>query len=519
MIDLEKTLKKYYKYILFAIFILAIALRWWYLPAKAVSFAFDQARDAFVVKEILAGNLKILGPSVSGTPGLYHGVLYYYILAAGYFIGRGNPVGAAYFMGFINAATVVLVYVFAYLLTKKHTTAIIASLIFAFSFEASQYATWLSNPTMAIWFVPFIYIGLYLWLKSKSVWGPLITGFGLGFSIQSNFALGYHIIPIIFWLGLFRKQVQRKDILIFFASLILAVSSMILAEFKFGFKGISGILYLFSSQDAAAQSLDLGNFLVVYFNQLGKALANTIFPLNVSFGGLVGTMLLFSALLHWWKTRESDLMSWEPFLATYIFAHLFALPFGGSGTPHAMAGMTVGIAVFLGIFLWTFLAQQRYLLTAAILLILLSNSIKILSENKKGETSFVIQGESTLSDEFSAIDYTYQKANGRNFSINTLTRPLYVNTLWSYLYNSYGKQKYGYLPSWTGRDQVGQLGDNLTRPAADVSEHFYIIESTFGIPETYVNLTQGEEDAKSKLISEKSFGEIVVQERTINNAK
>ncbi len=519
MKDLEQVLKRYYKLILFAIFILAIILRWWYLPAKAVSFAFDQARDAFVVQELLGGHLKILGPSVSGTPGLYHGVLYYYILAFAYLVGRGSPIGAAHFMGLLNASTVFIVYFLAYLLTKKHIPALIASLIFAFSFEATEYATWLSNPTMAIWFVPLIYIGLYLWLKGKSVLGPLVAGFGLGFSIQSNFALGYHIIPIIFWLWLFRKEVQRKEILIFLGSLILAVSSMILVEFKFGFKGISGIYYLFSSQDAAAQSLDLGNFLIIYLNQLGKSLAYTIFPLNVAFGGLIGMMLLFSILLYWAKTRGSNLMSWEPFLATYIFAYIFALPFGGSGTPHAMSGVTVGVAVFAGIFIWKFLAQHKYLLIAVIFLILVSNSIKILSENKKGQTNLVIQGVSTLSNQLKAIDYTYEKANGRNFSINTLTRPLYVNTLWSYLYNWYGKQKYGYLPSWTGRDQVGQLGNNLARSSTSTSEHFYIIESTYGIPGMYVDLVQGEENSKSKLISEKSFGEIVVQERMINDAK
>ncbi|MCJ7805570.1 hypothetical protein MUP46_02910 [Patescibacteria group bacterium] len=519
MNNLEQVLKRYYKFILFAIFILAIILRWWYLPAKAVSFAFDQARDAFVVQEILGGHIKILGPSVNGIPGLYHGVLYYYVLALAYLVGRGSPIGAAYFMGFLNALTVFGVYLLTYLLTKKHTPALIASLIFAFSFEATQYAAWLSNPTMAIWFVPLIYIGLYLWLKGKSVIGPLVAGFGLGFSIQSNVALGYHLLPVIFWLWLFRKEVRRKDVMIFLGSLIFAVSSMILAEFKFGFRGISGIYYLLSSQDMAPQTLEFGNFLVIYLNQLGKSLAYTIFPLKVSFGGLVGVILLFSALLHWVKNRGSDLISWEPFLATYIFVYIFALPFGGSGIPHAMSGVTAGIAVFVGIFIWKFLSQYKYLFIGVIFLILLFNSIKILFENKKGQTNLVIQGESTLANQLKTIDYTYEKANGKGFSINTLTRPLYINTLWSYLYNWYGKQKYGYLPSWTGRDQVGQLGNNLARPAAGVIEHFYIIESTYGIPEMYVNLAQGEEDAKSTLIGQQSFGEITIQERKITNEK
>jgi hypothetical protein len=43
-----------------------------YLPAKAVLFTSDQARDAFTVQELLGGHLKLLGPSVSGIPGFFH---------------------------------------------------------------------------------------------------------------------------------------------------------------------------------------------------------------------------------------------------------------------------------------------------------------------------------------------------------------------------------------------------------------------------------------------------------------
>jgi len=39
-----------------------------------------------------------------------------------------------------------------------------------------------------------------------------------------------------------------------------------------------------------------------------------------------------------------------------------------------------------------------------------------------------------LSKELAAIDYSYQEADGKEFSINSLTSPLYVNLVWSYLY-------------------------------------------------------------------------------------
>src|SRR3989304_9595774 len=107
---MRRMLKKYSKYILLTIFVLALIVRWWYLPKNAVTFAFDQGRDAFVAQEILSGDLKILGPSVSGVPGFYHGVLYYYVIAPAYLLGGGNPIFAAYWMSFINALVVFVVF-------------------------------------------------------------------------------------------------------------------------------------------------------------------------------------------------------------------------------------------------------------------------------------------------------------------------------------------------------------------------------------------------------------------------
>src|SRR4030066_1293589 len=99
-------LKKYSKYILLLIFVLALLVRWWYLPKNALTFAYDQARDAFVAREILAGDLKILGPSVSGVPGFYHGVLYYYVIAPASLLGGGNPLVVSCWLALINSLLV-----------------------------------------------------------------------------------------------------------------------------------------------------------------------------------------------------------------------------------------------------------------------------------------------------------------------------------------------------------------------------------------------------------------------------
>jgi hypothetical protein len=518
MKDLNRILKKYFRLLFVAIFLIALTFRWWYLPQNAISFAYDQARDAFLVAEILHGHLKVLGPPVSGVPGLFHGVLYYYVIAPAYFIGHGNPTIVAYVMSFISSLTIFPVFYLTWLLTKKILPSLMSALIFAFSFEASQYANLLTNASMGVWFVPFIYIGLYLWITRslnswQRKWAPVIAGLGFGLSIQSEVALGYHFAPLIFWLLIFRKKITKHEIVLFIGTFLVAISSMIVSEIKFGFQGTTGILYLLTGQDKISNSRNFFDFIKTFFVQTGKTLSFTIFPLNILAGGIIGFIMIVYALIE--KLKARNLLSWEIFLASYIFAHLVALPFGGSNMRHLMVGAAPGIAIFTGIFIWKYL-NKKWLISLAILIFILgSNAHQILKENINGQTIFPLQPDLLLSKEIQVLDFTFEESHGKDFSISTLTSPLFVNTLWSYLYNWYGYEKYGYLPYWIGRDQVGQLGNNLPFAPGSIHRHFYIIEPTYGIPELWVTYAKGDQDAISNIVKERKFGELVVQERSI----
>ena len=137
----------------------------------------------------------------------------------------------------------------------------------------------------------------------------------------------------------------------------------------------------------------------------------------------------------------------------------------------------------------------------------------IFKENQRGQTIFSIQKDMLLSKQLLALDYTYEKAEGKSFSINSLTSPLWINLVWTYLYKWYGEPKYGYLPSWHGHNQVGQL-DSLAKDEGDIDNYFLILEPMGGIPPEYLELTIGEEDALSSFADEKYFGELRVQKRT-----
>jgi 4-amino-4-deoxy-L-arabinose transferase-like glycosyltransferase len=502
-------MKKKINFILLGIFFIAFLLRVLYLPRLALTFGYDQARDAFVSQEILDGDLKILGPPAS-TPGLYHGVFYYYLLAPAYWIGGGSPIVAAYWIALLNSLTVFIIYYLAFTLTKKKSVAIVSTFYFALSFEASQYAVWLSNPTLGVWTVPLVYLGLWSWIKEKKAWAPIVTGIGLGLSIQAEIFLLYHAVPLILWLWVSRKKINLTELSKFIATLVISLSTMFLVEIKFGFQSIKGIVNLLSSQDTIVRSRGFGDYIILFLNQMGKMFSLSLFPLNIGYGGFLGLFIILY-VLYIWKQKKKNILSAEIFLLSYVFSHLTVVSVGGVSTPFLMVGIGSGTVILASVVLAELWKKNRNLAVIIFLGITFSNLFKIINENKFGQTIFAIQRDMLLSNELKAIDYTYEKAAGQNFSINTLTSPLWINSVWAYLYNWYGNSKFGYLPEWHGRDQIGRPGERILKPLEKETSIYYLIsEPTQGIPQKFVDDTKAEEKAKYAIIEEKNYGQIII---------
>jgi len=496
------------------IFIMAYLLRVAFLHKLALIFGYDQARDAYVAQQIIKGDLKILGPPAS-TPGLYHGVFYYYLLAPAYWLGKGNPIIAAYWVALFNAATVFTVFCLTYLFTKRVGAAILASFLFAISFEATQYATWLSNPTIAVWTVPLLYLGLWSFLVERKSWGAIVAGVGLGLSIQADIFLLYHGIPVAFWMWRTRQKIRGKDILYFLTSFLICISTMILSEVKFGFKGISGVISLLTTQDAIVASKGLGDFLVLFLNQISRPFGLSSYPANIGYGSVLVLALITLALLEWTKKKSlaKRKIAWQPFLATWLFSHITVVTLGGTSTPFLLVGIGPAVSIILAIFLWKwFLEKKRVLAVLLLVILLLGNLAAIFRNNPRGSVIFAIQKDMLLKKQLALIDYTYQEAKGAPFSISSLTSPLWINIVWTYLYKWYGQDHYGYLPSWHGRSQVGQL-DALPEHDSKTKIYFLILEPIAGIPKRYLKQTIDEENSVSRLIEEKYFGELRVQKR------
>lgn len=482
-------------------------LRVMFLPVGALTFGYDQARDAFVAQEIVSGDMKILGPPAS-TPGLFHGVFYYYFLVPAYAISR-SPVVAAYWTAAFNALGAILVYFLARMMTKNKLAALAASVMFAISFESSQYAIWLSNPTLGVWTVPMIYLGLWMWLWKRKPWGAVLAGIGLGLSIQSEIFLAYHLVPVMIWVWVYRKKRKIREVVNFVFTLGATLLTMILVEVKFGFQGIGGLKSLLSSSESVSHGKSLGDFLLLFLNQLGRVYAHNSYPGNVGYGAMLVLGLLIYALITWDKKK----LTWEPFLATWLLAHITVASVGGTSTPFLLVGIGPAVSILLGIYLAKWWKEQKLITLIIFGVLVYGNLSMIMKENPHGQTIFSIQSDMTVDNHEAALDYVYSEAGGMPFSVNTITSPLWVNTVWSYMFNWYGVEHYGYLPEWHGRDQVGRLGNNLAVVNDETKLYFLIAEPLQGIPPKFVEDTYQAEDAVSKLVEEVKFDQVTVQKR------
>ena len=192
---------------------------------------FDQARDFFDARKIILDrDLRIIGPTAGNNPNLHHGVAYLYYLIPPIFIGGGNPAVLAIWNGIFNAAAVIVIYFFAKALFKDKVAATIAALITGVSYYLTQYAGWLSNPTVTLLTVPVFFYGCWKYYQGKK-WGLPLAGFFLGLTIQFELFFIY-LIPtgILAWLILRPKSPSLKLFFYSLLAIICSLSTMILTE-------------------------------------------------------------------------------------------------------------------------------------------------------------------------------------------------------------------------------------------------------------------------------------------------
>lgn len=507
--------------LLIVIFIFALFVRFLFFPHN-IYFGYDQARDAFAAQNILSGHIALLGPPTSFA-GLFHGVLYYYLITPIYFLSGGNPVALSIFLKILNASGIFLIFFFALSLFKNvpklNSTkiALIASLLYAVSFEQTQFSIYMGNPSPASLTIPLMFFGLSIVIFNKKSLGIILAVLGLGLSIEFEFALFYLIIPFLLISILFYKSfigIPLKYFLIAALVGLFSISTYLIAELKYNFRTFHTLL---SNPEIHADK----SIQVVIQSYIDTLKALTSFNLTGTLPIQITVLLFLLAIYIFFLWTKKEIRYQLIFLGIYFFSLFFVYIIGGGRAEGEQLYYTnIGIAEALLIFcalITVNLGKIHQLLAVFFISFILANNLNmIFLHNPNGTvTSINVQQGMLLSDETTILDLIYQDARQKPFAIKSLSMPLYINTTWSYLFEWYGQNHFGYKPIWGDKSAAGYPG-NLTVETAQNKlppDRYLIIEPLRGIQSEQIDTYMTNENYFTKILWQKNIGQFVVQKR------
>jgi len=239
-------LKSSYGLLVLLIIVVASFMRL-YKISEYMTFLGDEGRDALVAKEIIEGNLTLLGPRASAGD-FFLGPVYYYMIAPFLAIFNYDPVGPAVMVALIGVLTVFLVYIFTQKFFNK-PAGLIAALLYAISPLVIAFSRSSWNPNPVPFFTLLLMLALYFSVKNNSVKLSLLVGLLLGILLQLHYiAVFIGVIVFVFVLignfllekkGLFKKYALQYSTI--FTGFLLGLSPFLLFELRHGFPNIKTI--------------------------------------------------------------------------------------------------------------------------------------------------------------------------------------------------------------------------------------------------------------------------------------
>lgn len=491
--------------ILITIFISGLFIRSYNLEDNII-FAYDQARDAQRVFDILsAHDLKIVGPETD-IPGVFNSPLLYYLLGIIFFLFNYNLNIAALFFILINLLMVFALYYISVILFKEKNIGLIAAFLWILSYEFFSFSRYISNASLMIIGSIILFLGLAILIFKKKNYGLTISVLGLALAVHSNIYLIYLIILYPVYYFIYHFKLSIKTIFLNFILLCGLLGTFVIAELKFKFIGITSLLHYGSGQ----KLVDVFERFSKYFQKLSEFLYLSFFSFNNFLALLI--FIIFLVLVYKVEKRRLQLI----FLFVWIFSTLPLYAFSSGVLNVHVVNTTIfgAVTILFALSIYYFLKNKKYFTIGIVLimLIIIGNYRLLAADNFKGVEMF--GGKPfLLSEEKKVIDYTYKAAKNKKYSVCAVTTPLFVNSLWSYLYFWYGKEKYGYMPYWTGQKQVQ---NKSLIPYADkkYDTRFLIIQSD--APDYAIKATILMEDQISTIEESRKIGETIVQKRKRN---
>lgn len=330
-------MKKFFKIetiILIVILFLASFMRF-YKIRDYIVFLGDEGRDVMVVRNILKGDLTLLGPTAS-VGGFYLGPIYYYMMAPFLFLSAYDPVGPAYLVAFLGVATVFLIYLFG----KKLYHPIVglsAAFLYAIAPLAVRYSRASWNPNPLPFFTLLGMYFLYLATEKKTKKHYFLAGACLGVAWQLHYLA---LILTAVYVAIILFYTKRRNLLFTIMGWATTFSPFLAFEIRHQFPNTRTVIE-FITRPKGAIDLKLIDIITTFWRRLTRLFfeAYTLpkSPIVMAVAA-IGILILFWAsrqknktLVLWTLVGLVGMSLYQGDIHNYYFGFLFPVPFLISG--------------------------------------------------------------------------------------------------------------------------------------------------------------------------------------------
>lgn len=412
-------------FIISALLILALSLflHLFAIHGNNLFFTVDQGRDAIYAREIITyGRLFTQGPQAT-LKGLHTGPLWYYFIALGYALFKGNPAGGVIILTALNFLAVFILM----LHIKKQVNPYLALTIglgLTFFWDFFTTSLWAFNPFALTALAIFL---ILLLSKNKYGLSSLIILLAFNSELAGAFSLFFFYIVVGFLWTLNKKLNWQKYLL--FAICLPAIGSL---KIIYDFIKTPRSLRLENSHQIAGTNFKYmaGEFI----NLIGRVALPQIPVL-----GFILIAVIFICFIFLIKNKNKfskTFISLTILLAftSYLF---FASNHGWSAWHTAYLPALIFISLILA--LWHFKTLGKFL----IVLLFLCQTFFF----KESLNAYLIKSPnpSLLYNQEKVLDWIYTKNEGNGFNLYTYTNTFYDYS-YQYLVYWYALPKYGFYP-------------------------------------------------------------------------
>lgn len=442
------------------IFLWGIALRAVEIVSGNYLFGFDQGRDYLAAYNIaVTHKLTLIGAEIgagaAGLSNIFHGPGYYYLIALMYVLFRGDPYGGMVLMFLFGSGALIFSYFTVKTMFGRVTALLTLFLVGVSPLIAPQSRfIWNSHPTS--FFIVLVFYFAYRISIKPRLYAPLAI-FVAGLIYHFELAIA---VPLVITLCLSLPVIYKiKDLRTYLYSLFaigIAFSPAIVFEMRHGWMAVQSLWHYIISGTSGSSGISLfriTDHVQSYLNNAKDSFSINEGPLPLWIYKALG-IILFLSILVLSKTIKNAAKRnffsflfltlcisyivllflnntvWDYYLvhAHFAYMYVFAYAAGASISKLHTSKLYQALAVIFGIFMIS---------------MTISSYKRIVRDYRYDLND--LGGVEKIKGKKIAIDYIYRDAKGKPFSQFSFMAPIYTYP-YEYLFKTYGKETYGYVP-------------------------------------------------------------------------